>query len=147
MNIKILAVSLCAVLALSLGSGCGSTKLESGGAYAPAATNGDGTVSATLAPDLGFYVVDSAFELAYSTVDAAFAFERNNRAALWKLSPEVKHGLDAVRLQASLVRLKYAQARQAYTANPVPANLELLQQVLGEAQALAAATAAALPQE
>jgi hypothetical protein len=43
-------------------------------------------------------------------------------------------------------KLKYAQARAAYIANPVPANLDALNTILAEVKALTAAATAVLPQ-
>src|SRR4051794_27853928 len=107
-----LSVALLAAVLLTnaiYNVGCSSTKLEAGGSFAPVATN-----SVSAASAIGFYAVDAAYDLAYATVDTAFNFERNNRAVLWRISPEVKHGLDSLRPQLDAVRLKYALARQAY---------------------------------
>jgi hypothetical protein len=142
----LLAATLVAATAmLTLTPGCGTEKLEPGGAYAPAVTNVDGTVTATAQPDIAFFTIDASYELAYNAIETAFSFERNNRALLWKLSPEIKHGLDAIRPTASQVKLKYARARAAYIANPIPAGLDTLNQVLSEVQALSNAATAALP--
>lgn len=131
-----LAISLALLGALLAAPiGCKHPSLELGGAYA--ATN---TV-----PDYAFFVADSAFDLAYSTIDAAFKFERDNRALLWKISPDIKHTLDQIRPQASVVTTQYLTVRAAYMANPVPANLTTLQTVLAKMQQLATAATAALP--
>ena len=89
--------------------------------------------------------MDSAFDSAVSALDAAFTFERVNRAMLWKVSPDIKHALDRVRPQAVQVKVDYAKARAAYMANPLAANLTALQQVLGRAQQIAAIGTAVLP--
>ena len=138
----LLALVLASALAFVIGqTGCSSTgnKLDPGGAYAP--TNGPVQVQ----PDYAFFVVDSAFDLAYSTVNAAFQFEYDNRALLWKASPNIKHALDQIRPKAVDVRNRYIAARTAYMANPVPAGLSQLQSILAEIQSLATAAAAALP--
>lgn len=132
-------LSLCTIFM----TGCGTPRLEQGGAYAPVDTNG----VATAAPDYAFFVVDSAYDLAYSAVDSVFTFERQNRAMLWAISPTIKHSLDNLRPQAWGIAVKYAKARAAYMANPVPANLTLLQQLLAEVQQLSATVQALLPQQ
>lgn len=122
-------------------AGCKAPQLEAGGAYAPLDANGVAIVAA----DPVFFEVDSAYDLAYSTIDGAFLFERQNRAALWQISPQIKHTLDAIRPQAWAVAVQYAKARQAYIANPVPANLSTLQSVLAHAQQLVATAQAVMP--
>ncbi|HVX56976.1 MAG TPA: hypothetical protein VHA37_04540 [Candidatus Saccharimonadales bacterium] len=123
---------LMGVLSLVLFTGCGHATLEAGGAYAPADTNGVATGEA----DYDLFVVDSAFSLAHDAAAATFNFERNNRAMLWKISPSIKHSLDQARASAKTVDLQYAVARSAYLANPIPANLGTLQQLLAKAQQL-----------
>jgi hypothetical protein len=135
------ATKLGVVLLLCLGIGfgavsCGKT-LEPGGAYAPA-----GQV-----PSLAFFEADSAFDLAYATVNAAFTFERDNRDLLWRTSPQIKHTLDEIRPKAWEWAKSYATARKAYLANPVPSGLPPLEQALSEIQRLAATALAALPQK
>jgi hypothetical protein len=138
------AALIAATATITLVPGCAS-KLEPGGAYAPVTTNADGTVTPTAEPDKAFLIVDAGFELAYNALDTAFKFERSNRALLWKLSPDIKHGLDAIRPTASDVKLKYAKARTEYLANPTPAGLDMLNQILSKVQALSAAATGALP--
>lgn len=134
-TLSIITTSLLTTLfALALFTGCGTTKLEPGGAYAPVDTNG----VASVAPDYEFYLVDSAFDLAVSALDTTFKFERENRALLWKVSPSIKHGLDAVRPAAVKAKQDYARARMVYKLHPVPANLNTLQEILTKAQQLAA---------
>ena len=120
---------------------CSTTKLEPGGAYAPAGTNG----VAVVAPDYAFFIADSSFDLAYSALDAAFTFERDNRALLWNVSHKIKHTLDQLRPQALTVRNQYIAARVAYIANPTPAGLSTLQTALAKIKQLSAAAQAALP--
>lgn len=133
---------------------CGAScnkKLAPGGAYAPAqflvTTNADLTtttnVTATAAPDLAFFAADTAFSLAYATVDGAFKWERDNRAKLFALDPDIKHTLDKIRPQAWAVNQRWAAARQAYRQNPIPANLTTFQQIVAQVQALVPAVLAA----
>lgn len=119
-----LALPLCLATGWFV-TGCHKT-LEPGGAYA--ATN---TVA-----DLPFYQIDSGFRAAYGTLDAAFKWERDNRLDLWKISPSIKHDLDAIRPTAAEVVQNYAVARTAYKANPTPAGLSQLSTILAKAQQL-----------
>jgi len=128
---------LLLALAPLLFSGCGTTRLESGGAYAPI-----GTV-----PDMQFYQVDLAYDLAYSTLDAAFKFERDNRDMLWKVSPQIKHTLDGIRPQAASANAQYLAARAVYMAHPIPDNLTWLQQALAKVQQLTTTATAVLPKQ
>lgn len=116
------------------GTGCKAT-LQQGGAY-----NLTGS-----APDMPLFVADTAYQLAYNTIDAVFTTERNNRAFLWSLSPKIKQSLDAIRPQAVAANQDYLKARTAYIANPTPANLSGVQAVLAKIQQLATAAQAALP--
>lgn len=137
--------AVIATLALSgalLFTGCSSTRLESGGAYAPTDTNG----AATVAADLEFYQVDLAYKVAWQSIDTAFVFEKQNRVALWKLSPYIKRALDSIRPQAVEADRLYHVARAAYEANPTPDGLNMLQSVLDKAQQLAATATAVLAQ-
>lgn len=142
---------LGSVVALGLAgvSGCRKT-LEPGGAYAPATftTNASGaiTTNITVLPDLAFYTTDAGFRAAYSTVDAVFSWERDNRLFLWGVSPSIKHGLDAIRPTAVQVVKDYTAAREAYKASPTPAGLDTLRTVLAKMQQLQA-TATALSQQ
>jgi hypothetical protein len=112
----------------------GCKTLQPGGVYAP--TTGQ--------TDSALYTADSTYKLAYSTVDAAFKFEKENRVSLWKISPDIKHGVDKVRIQAWAVNQDWARARQAYEANPVSSNLSALQTVIGRMEQLVAAVQAAM---
>ena len=142
-----------ALLALCLLLPSCASKLEGGGAYAPGTTayttNAAGEVAtnfnATAESDKAFFIADAAFWTAYSAIDGAFTFERENRDALWKLSTDVKHGLDKIRPDAVLYRNQYIAARKAYMANPTPAGLNLLESILGKVQQLQAAAVAVLP--
>jgi len=129
---------LIALLTITTGllflADCQSARLESGGAYAPV-----GQV-----PDMQFYQVDAAYDLAYAAIDGAFTFERDNRLVLWGVSPQIKHTLDSIRPQAVQANIEYHRARAAYMANPVPANLGLLQQILAKVEQLMATAHAAL---
>jgi len=120
-------------------TGCKST-LAIGGAYAPG-TNGISTTQ----PDLAFYLTDSSYDVAYAALEAAFKFERDNRPALWSLSPIIKQTLDKIRPTALQASNEYLLARAAYMANPVPANLSGLQTALAKMQQLTATAIAILP--
>jgi len=143
----------CSALALALvvtTISC-AHKLAPGGAYSGSTitTNAAGTVTTNqlFQGDYAYYVVEAAFALAYDSMDAAFKFERDNRAALWKVSPSVKHTLDTLRPQADSVVVTYTAAREAYEANPVPVNLTAMQTALAKIQQLSAAAVAALPKQ
>jgi len=149
-SVLIFAVAI-APIALSLWTGCKST-LAPGGAYAPGSfvvtTDPSGASVTNFVPsaaaDKAFFVVDSAYDIAYSAIDAVFTFERENRLALWNLSPDIKHTLDKIRPQAWDANVRYARARQQYISNPVPAGLSTLQSTLAELQNLAASVQAAI---
>lgn len=117
-------------------SGCGTSRMETGGAYAQTNT----------VPDLQFYQADAAYDLAYFSVDAIFKFEFDNRDMLWKLSPDIKHTLDKIRPQAWDANVAYLKARDTYKANPVPANLTAVQTALAKMQQLAATAKTVIPQ-
>jgi hypothetical protein len=139
-----LALSLVfSIVCLFASVGCHKT-LEPGGAYSPSITNAT-TGAVTSSPDMAFYTVDSAFYLAYTSLDTVFAIERDNRAALFKLSPAIKHTLDSIRPTALAVAQEYARARTAYIANPTPAGLTGLQLYLARIQQLVVSAQAALP--
>jgi len=134
-------MAVVAVVASLVVVGCSSTKLESGGAYAPVDVSGNAIVK----PDPAFYVIDAAYAVAYATVDGVFKFEQDNRLFLWQVSPNFKQALDKIRPEAVKVRDDYARCRLAYKANPVPANLTQLQTALARVQQLTATAAALLP--
>lgn len=148
---KITGMLLLSALALSLGSiGCKTGQLETGGAYAPGVevvADGRTNVVATAAPDRALFVIDSAFELAYSAVDTAFSLEKTNRQLLWSISPDIKHTLDRIRPQAADAVRTYTRAREQYLQNPTPANLSLLETTLRQLQNLASAAQMALPKQ
>ena len=136
---------LFVVLCLALSTGCKAT-LEQGGAYAPAITNAvTGEVTYNQLPDMEFYNVDAAYLLAYSTVNAVFQFERDNRAYLWKVSPNIKRTLDQIRPQAVAANAEYHKARAVYIANPVPTGLDRLQTILAKINQLSITATAVLP--
>lgn len=128
------------LLAMPLVFGCKGT-LQSGGAYAPTDASGQ----PTQAPDMAFFVADAAYQVAYNTIDAAFTFERNNRATLFKISPQIKHTLDDIRPNLVTANNDYLLAREAYKSNPTPANLSTLQTVLAKIQQLVPTVTAVLP--
>ena len=122
-----------------LGSGCKGT-LAPGGSYNSGSTN---VVIGKL--DYAFFVTDSAYDLAYATIDAAFKFEKDNRELLWGRTRLIKRELDDIRPKAVAINGKYLTARAVYLSNPIPSNLTILQTVLAEMQRLATTTAAVLP--
>lgn len=108
--------------------GCVTEKrLEVGGAYA-------GTAELAARPEL--FVLDASFDLAYAALDATFKHEKANRALLWKISPNIKRGLDKIRGQAGIVKGDYALARKIYEDNPTPAGLNEMQTALNKLQVL-----------
>ena len=119
---------LIATLALPA---CKTARLEPGGVYAP--TNELGQV---VYADTGLALADASYQLAYDTVSAVLKFERDNRATIWALSPEVKKALDKVREQGNALNLRWAEARYLYKQNPTPAGLTALQTILAEIQRL-----------
>lgn len=137
------------ILILIAFAGCGGNQLAPGGAYSgiTITTNSTGVVATNVvaAPDLQFYQADSAFLAAYSTVDTIFQYEYNNREALFKLSPAIKHTLDGIRPQAKDALLRWAKARQAYQQAPTPANLGTFQTVVAKMSQILSAAQAALP--
>jgi len=125
---KTIRISLILLVLCLIGQGCvTNTRLEPGGAYSQSAT-------AAAMPEL--FVMDSSFDLAYSALDTTFKFERNNRTMLWAISPNIKHTLDKLRVEASRVKLDYAIARQAYLANSIQTNLDALTTALTKLQAI-----------
>lgn len=122
-------ISLIGLLAmLAAFTGCHSVQLESGGAYNPSPT--------TLAPEQALYVSDAAYKLSYDAVDAVLLFERNNRAQLQAVSTKIKTALDGIRPTVVDIDHRWALARQVYKANPTPANLTVVQNILAEIQRL-----------
>ena len=144
MTIAEIVITVTMLVAIAL-MGCKSGKLELGGAYRPSTTNAAGQVVDAAAPDYAFFVCDLAFSTAYSAVDAALTFEKNNRKLLWGVSPEIKHTLDKIRPVAWSAVQKYSRARRVYLTSPTPAGLSTLQNLLSEIQKIAASAQAALP--
>lgn len=135
---------ILALLSLTILAACSS--LEKGGAYAPAVvitdTGGVSTTNAVSAADKAFYATDAAFAASYAVADAISLWERDNRLVLWKITPDIKHGLDAIRPTVATVVKNYGVARNAYKANPTPAGLDLLQTILAKMKQLEAAASA-----
>lgn len=144
-NIKLMAgIFMLALLTLTA---CNKATLAPGGPYTTSTTVLIGTnLITTTTQDLGLYNADSAFVLAYKTVDMIFTTELNNRAYFWNISPSIKHSVDAVRVVAVKVRDDYIAARAAYVANPTPLGLVGIQAVLAKMQQLVFAAQAALAQ-
>lgn len=118
-------LGVLALVAL-LGLGCVTEKrLEAGGAYA---------ASATQAAQPELFALDAAFDLAESALDAVFKHEKANREVLWKISPNIKRGLDRIRREATTVKGDYALARTIYLQSPTPAGLNELQTALNKLQ-------------
>ena len=115
---------LALISGLLLLTGClAPSKFEPGGAYAASETQ-------AAMPEL--YATDASFDLAYKALDLTFKYEKDNRLALWSVSPKIKHGIDDLRKEASQVWLDYAVARQAYLQMPVAGNLTPLQTALAK---------------
>jgi hypothetical protein len=133
-----LAFALCSVLLCgTIGCGIfGKGKLESGGAYAGNVTN---------APMPELYAIDATFNLVHSALTGVFDYERNNRQALWVISPNIKKALDRVRVEASAAKLQFAKAREVYKSNPTPANLSAVNTALAKLQRAQAAALVVIP--
>jgi len=142
MNIKTFGILCAASVALVVITGCKTPTLESGGAYNVATTNII-TGAVTSKPDFAFFAVDSAFDLSYKTIDGIFLFEQNNRAALWAISPDIKHGLDRARPVAADIAKRYVNARTAYQLNPSTGQLKTMEGLLSQIQTLAVTVQAA----
>lgn len=135
-------IILAALAVPVLQTGC-KGKLEPGGAYNPTTTNATGVVTSN--PDKPFMAIESAFALAYGALDAAFSFERDNRAMLWGISHSIKQTMDKIRPQAVAGRNAYFQARALYVASATPQNLALLKAQLDKIQKFSTEATAALP--
>lgn len=141
------AVFIVGLASLLTFTACNKATLQTGGAYTTSTTALVGTnLITTTTQDLGLYNADSAFVLAYKTVDLIFTTELNNRAYFWNISPSIKHAVDAVRVVAVKVRDDYIAARAAYVANPTPLGLVGIQATLAKMQQLVFAAQAALAQ-
>jgi hypothetical protein len=115
---------LCAVFALGL-AGC-KAPLEQGGAYYPTGQTADKPL----------LIADNLYRVAYTSLDLLFTVEKDNRAALWALNPNIKRGLDKVRNEAWEINVQWATARSLYKANPTPAGLATLETILAKIQQL-----------
>ena len=125
-------------------TGCLADRLEPGGAYCPAHTNELGALVIDGEPDYTLAAADAVFESSYKMVVKLCGIERENRRALWTISPQIKRAMDQVRTETLEVRLKWATARQAYLASPTPSSKDALNRVLEELQRLVNAANAAL---
>lgn len=120
------AISITAIVGCGSG-GCKSSTLEPGGVYAP--TNAAGEV---VYSDRELALSDASYKLAYETVQSVFKFEKDNRQALWEISPDIKKALDAGRTNAVAIDRRWAQARNTYKKNPTPEGIGTLQSILSE---------------
>ena len=129
------------IFALVLGSlmafsGCKSgPQLESGGKYTYPVTNA-ATGEVTEQKDVALWTADQSFETAYNAIDTVFAAEQRNRQLFWSISPNIKHGVDKLRVEAQKVTIAYSAARADYIAHPSQSNFSTLQGVLEKAQQL-----------
>jgi len=141
---KKLVLSLMLTISMVVSfTACKTQKLETGGAYAPIAADG----TQIIAPDMGLYAADSAFKLTHTAVNIVFEFERDNRALLKSISPDIKQTLDDLRPQAVVCWQAYAKARRAYLENPTPAGLDRLQSILSKMNQVLNAANAVIPKE
>lgn len=127
----VLPLLLCLLPALLLG--CKSPSLEPGGVYAPKDELGRVVYS-----DIGLALADASYKFAYETVLSPLKFEKDNRAQIMALDPQiglkVKQALDKVRVEVWEVDVRWAKARNMYRANPTPVGLSNLQTILLELQ-------------
>lgn len=112
--------------------GCKTPDLEFGGAYNPSITNEVGEVLAVAAPESALFIADSSYKFAYETIFAVMKFERDNRAEIQKLSPQVKVELDKLRPKIVEIDRRWALARLAYKVNPTPNELSTLKRIVAE---------------
>lgn len=133
MKFKLTGLSFAVILALSaiVNTGCKTPSLEVGGPYAPADTNG-----VVIYSDVGLALADTTYQFAYETILSVMKFERDNRLAIWEISPNVKRTLDKARPQVVDIDKRWVTARRAYKLNPTPAGLSTLQTILAEIQRL-----------
>jgi hypothetical protein len=131
---KYLLLITIAAAIVGFGFGCSTDRLEVGGAYAPPGQ----------APDLILFQADSAFDLTFTATQAIFKFERDNRAMLWKISPDIKHSLDKARPVAFKCGKEYQKARATYLLNPTPAGMDTLKTVLSKMSAIYASAVVVL---
>jgi hypothetical protein len=116
---------LCGLLSFGVAGCVTEQRLAPGGAYAATETQ-------AAQPEL--FVLDASFDLAYAALDATFKHEKAQRAVLWKISPNIKRGLDKIRSEATTVKGDYALARTIYLQSPTPAGLDELQTALNKLQ-------------
>lgn len=121
---------------LVVGAACKST-LQEGGAYNPAPE--------TVQPEKALYAADASYKFAWVTINTAFDFERENRATLWKISPDIKKSLDKLRPEAQRANTRYLQARAVYLTNSVSVNLSDLESALSGIQRVATSVQAVIP--
>lgn len=141
-RIALLLPLIASLAFLGCNAGCGSPTLEPGGAYAPVDTNGVPTQVA----DTELFLIDSAYNVAYGTIDLVFKYEYDNRVTLHKLSPKIKTELDKIRPQANEANIAYLRARHAYLLNPTKAGLDTMSTILGKINQLTTAAQAVVPQ-
>jgi hypothetical protein len=121
--LRLLAITL---LVCGVTVGCKTGRLEQGGAYAVVGQQ----------QELPLMIADQLYKTSYTALDLTFKIEKDNREVLWKLNPNIKHRIDALRDAAWAVNLKWATARALYVQNPIPANLSAMELVLAEMQKL-----------
>jgi len=80
--------------------------------------------------------------VAYTTFTSISDYEQANRAALWRISPDIKHTLDLYRPQATEVFYRWGPARQAYLQNQLPANFDTLKGLVSQIQNITTAVQA-----
>lgn len=119
-------LTLIAVALLALG--CAETRLATGGAYSQSEVS-------KAQPEL--FALDASFDVAYAALDTVFKYEKQNRIALWRISPNIKRGLDKLRKESNIVATDYAIARTVYLTNQVE-GLSGMQSSLNKLQAAGA---------
>lgn len=127
----VLAIAACLVIIAGCSSGCKGVdkRLEAGGAYNRTVTN---TVTGTVTnvPNGLLFSADLTFKTLYGDFMAVSDFEFENRAALWKVSHQIKHDLDVARPKVRLIRAEFYAARKKYLDNPTPEGLNEIQRLL-----------------
>lgn len=129
LKLKTLVLSLLLISSLAFSvEGCKNhtVNLEKGGAYAQ--TNQP--------TQQELFIADEAYKLAYTTVQGVFKFEKDNRAMIKSISPEIKKDLDKARPIAVDIDKRWANARFLYKQAPTPQGLSTIQGILQEAQVL-----------
>ena len=110
-----------------LWAGCRTPQLETGGGYHP---------TEATQPETVLYVTDAAYKFAYTTVQGALKFERDNRKEIAAVAPQIKPALDKIRPVVVDINLRWAQAREAYQAHPTAAGLSTYQRTVAEIERL-----------